>query len=148
MAGERFDLIVFNAPWVATPRAFPSTTFRDGGPDGLSLLGPILDGLDAHLSRRGSALCYLEAFGDERQPHLIRRLEELARRDGFAIDVLLLFRFPIGVFLADAGKSEAGGPALYRQLVKEQDARRYYKLVVRFRRGKPGVRLRDAGRFV
>lgn len=111
-------------------------------------MGPIFDGLDAHLSRRGSALCYLESFGDERQPHLIRRLEELARREGFAIDVLLLFRFPIGVFLADAGKSEAGGPALYRRLVKEQDARRYYKLVVRFRRGKPGVRLRDAGRFV
>jgi methylase of polypeptide subunit release factors len=148
VAEERFDVIVFNAPWVVTPAGLPSATFRDGGPDGLRLLGPIFDGLATHLGRRGSAVCYLEAFGDERQPHLLRRLEELAVRDRLAIDVLLLFRFPIAEFLAEAGKSDAQGPALYRRLVKEHDARRYYKLIVRFRSGNPGVRYRDAGRFV
>jgi methylase of polypeptide subunit release factors len=148
VAEETFDVIVFNAPWVVTPAGFPSATFRDGGPDGMSLLGPIFDGLATHLGRHGSAVCYLEAFGDERQPHILRRLEELAERDRLAIDVLLLFRFPITEFLAEAGGGEPEGPAMYRRLVKEHDARRYYKLVVRFRRGKPGVRFRDAGRFV
>jgi methylase of polypeptide subunit release factors len=148
VAEETFDVIVFNAPWVITPTGFPSATFRDGGPDGMRLLGPIFDGLDAHLGRRGSAVCYLEAFGDERQPHLLRRLEELAVRDRLAIDILLLFRFPIAEFLAEAGKSDAEGPALYRRLAREHDARRYYKLIIRFRHGNSGVRFRDAGRFV
>ena len=101
----------------------------------------------AHLGR-GSAVCYIEAFGDERQPHLVRRLEALAVRDGLAIDVLLLFRFPIGEFLAVAGEGEGAGRRCTGGLVYDQDARRHYKLVLRFRRGKPGVRLRDAGRFV
>jgi SAM-dependent methyltransferase len=148
VAGETFDVIAFNAPWVATPPEFPQLVFRAGGPDGLSLLGPIFDGLDAHLSRRGSAICYLEAFGDDRQPHLVRRLEALAKRDGLAVDVLLLFRFPIAEFLAEVGKGRAEGPAQYKRLAKDQGARRYYKLILRFWRGTQGVRLRDAGRFV
>jgi SAM-dependent methyltransferase len=148
VAEERFDVIAFNAPWVATPAGFPGAVFRDGGPDGLSLLGPIFDGLDGHLSGQGSAVCYLEALGDERQPHLVRRLEALAERDGLAIDVLLLFHFPIAEFLAEVGRGRADGPARYERLAKDQDARRYYKLILRFRRGTPQVRLRDAGRFV
>ncbi|MEE1618006.1 DUF7059 domain-containing protein [Brachybacterium sp. J153] len=67
VAGERFDLIVSNPPFVITPRQEPvpenrtagSTggwTYRDGGRAGDTLLAELLAALPAHLSPGGRAV--------------------------------------------------------------------------------------------
>ena len=60
VAGESFDLIVSNPPFVITPRdaADEATTwtYRDGGRAGDALLGELLRALPAHLSPGGSAV--------------------------------------------------------------------------------------------
>lgn len=58
VAGERFDLIVTNPPFVITPRstAQEAWTYRDGGRAGDTLLAELLAGLPAHLAPGGRAV--------------------------------------------------------------------------------------------
>ncbi len=60
VAGERFDLIVSNPPFVITPReaAEETTTwtYRDGGRAGDTLLAELLRALPSHLAPGGSAV--------------------------------------------------------------------------------------------
>lgn len=60
VAGETFDLIVSNPPFVITPRTGPGEqatwTYRDGGRAGDSLLAELLGDLPAHLAPGGSAV--------------------------------------------------------------------------------------------
>jgi SAM-dependent methyltransferase len=60
VAGERFDLIVSNPPFVITPRGaadeMTTWTYRDGGRAGDALVGELLEALPAHLSPGGSAV--------------------------------------------------------------------------------------------
>lgn len=143
----RFDLIAFNAPFVPTPEGYPGILYRDGGPDGLRVLSPILEGLSDHLAPRGTAVAILEAFGDQRQPFLVPYLEEVARRHGLAIDLLLLFRFAMSRVLRSNRNRAIPRPA-YRRLAEEQGATRYYRAVLRARPGSPAVRVFDVGRYV
>lgn len=57
VAGERFDRIVSNPPFVITPRRddVPSYEYRDGGMVGDALVETVLRGLDAHLEPGGTA---------------------------------------------------------------------------------------------
>ncbi|WP_353810533.1 DUF7059 domain-containing protein [Agromyces sp. SYSU T00194] len=57
VAGERFDRIVSNPPFVITPRRadVPAYEYRDGGMVGDALVAEVLAGLDAHLAPGGSA---------------------------------------------------------------------------------------------
>ena len=60
VAGEQFDLIISNPPFVITPRstdeAQGSWTYRDGGRAGDSLLAELLAELPAHLAPGGRAV--------------------------------------------------------------------------------------------
>ncbi len=60
VAGETFDLIVSNPPFVITPRrdedADATWTYRDGGRAGDTLLAELLRDLPAHLAPGGSAV--------------------------------------------------------------------------------------------
>lgn len=57
VAGERFDRIVSNPPFVITPRreGVPSYEYRDGGMVGDALVETVLRGLDDHLAPGGTA---------------------------------------------------------------------------------------------
>lgn len=57
VAGERFDLIVSNPPFVITPRVegVPRYDYRDGGMVGDGLVGAFVDGASAHLAPGGIA---------------------------------------------------------------------------------------------
>src|SRR5699024_10515019 len=60
VAGERFDLIVSNPPFVITPRGAAegttTWTYRDGGRAGDTLLAELLRALPSHLAPGGSAV--------------------------------------------------------------------------------------------
>jgi release factor glutamine methyltransferase len=83
-AGERFDLIVCNPPYVASnDRAFAALQFEprlalDGGADGLDALRAVLGSAREHLTRGGSLL--LEHGNDQRES-----LVELARESGWRL---------------------------------------------------------------
>lgn len=55
VAGEQFDLIASNPPFVITPRApgVPRYEYRDGGADGDALMAAVVAGAGAHLTERG-----------------------------------------------------------------------------------------------
>jgi len=146
--GERFDRVVFNAPFVPTPEGYPRLWFRDGGIDGLRVLGPILEGLRDHLAPGGTAVAYVEAFGDLQRPFLADDLARVARKHGLAIDLHLLFRFAMSKALRFAGSSRAIPRAAYRRLAEEQGATRYYQALLRARPGPGTVRVLDSGRYV
>lgn len=57
VAGERFDLIATNPPFVITPRepGVPAFEYRDGGRTGDALMGEVVAGLDEHLTAGGEA---------------------------------------------------------------------------------------------
>nr|WP_251009215.1 methyltransferase [Curtobacterium sp. ISL-83] len=57
VAGERFDRIVSNPPFVITPRreGVPAYEYRDGGMVGDALVETVLRGLDEHLAPGGTA---------------------------------------------------------------------------------------------
>jgi SAM-dependent methyltransferase len=144
---ERFDLVVANPPMVATPDHLPLSTFADGGRDGLTLTRRLLDGLATHLSTEGRALIYVEGFGDERGPRVMVELERIAARDDFAVEVLILSQMAIGPAAVALARARHVPIAEYRRLFHEQGGRRYYKLIIRLRRGGSGVRLLYAGRY-
>jgi release factor glutamine methyltransferase len=81
--GERFDLIVFNPPFL---RAAPRND-RDRAWRSIDVAERFAAGLGAHLKPRGSALLVLSTFGDA-----LVFLQELRRRE-FAISVLAERRF-------------------------------------------------------
>lgn len=56
--GERFDLVVFNPPYlpVREPRGGELERAWEGGPDGRKVIDRFLDGLPQHLSSRGRAM--------------------------------------------------------------------------------------------
>ncbi|GAA1418277.1 DUF7059 domain-containing protein [Agrococcus citreus] len=57
VAGERFDLIASNPPFVITPRAegVPAYEYRDGGATGDALMAAVVGGIEAHLAPGGVA---------------------------------------------------------------------------------------------
>ncbi|WP_347757281.1 class I SAM-dependent methyltransferase [Agrococcus sp. ProA11] len=57
VAGERFDLIASNPPFVITPRAphVPAYEYRDGGAAGDALMAAVVGGLAEHLQPGGQA---------------------------------------------------------------------------------------------
>ncbi|MDH2442694.1 methyltransferase [Amnibacterium sp. CER49] len=69
VAGERFDRIVSNPPFVITPRrvGVPEYTYRDGGLPGDGLVEAVVRGARDHLAPRGVAqlLGNWEVHGDE-----------------------------------------------------------------------------------
>ncbi|WP_144717840.1 DUF7059 domain-containing protein [Agrococcus jejuensis] len=57
VAGERFDLVASNPPFVITPRAegVPAYEYRDGGRTGDALMQEVVEALGAHLAPGGAA---------------------------------------------------------------------------------------------
>jgi release factor glutamine methyltransferase len=94
VAGERFDLIVSNPPYVPSrpdaPRGHGPRAAWDGGGDGRELIDRICDGLPGHLRPGGVALIVQSSLCGEQAT-----LERL-RDGGLAADVAERRRGPLG----------------------------------------------------
>lgn len=63
LAGERFDLITANPPFIPVPDGTPFPMYGSGGEDGLAVLAPLLRSLPDHLTDVGRAVIYAEGVG-------------------------------------------------------------------------------------
>jgi release factor glutamine methyltransferase len=102
VAGERFDLITSNPPYVPSPDGQIPTRGAarawEGGSDGRTLLDQICAGASAHLNPGGVILLVHSAVCGE--VSTVRALEA----EGLAVDVALRHRGPLGPLL----RSRAG----------------------------------------
>jgi hypothetical protein len=145
---RRFDLIAANPPFVAAPAGARGSVYADGGPDGMTLVGPLVAGLPDRLRATGWGLLYLEGPGDRERPFFAARLADvIGRRLG--VELLLLERTTIAAVLGQVREVDRTlrrrpprAPRL-RQLYREQGASHYHCLLARFRRGPGGVEVTD-----
>lgn len=62
LAGEEFELIVSNPPFLPVPVEMNFSKVGDGGEDGLDVVREIVKGLNAHLAKEGKAIIAGEAL--------------------------------------------------------------------------------------
>ncbi|WP_072313634.1 DUF7059 domain-containing protein [Agrococcus sp. Marseille-P2731] len=90
VAGERFDLIASNPPFVITPRTagVPEYEYRDGGEPGDALMAAVVAGLAEHLVEGGQArlLGNWETVGDTTGLERARGWSEGGDVDAWAIE--------------------------------------------------------------
>jgi SAM-dependent methyltransferase len=145
---RRFDLVAANPPFVAGPAGTHGSVYADGGPDGMTLVGPLVSGLPERLRTKGWALLYLEGPGDRDRPFLAARLADvIGRRLG--VELLLLQRTTIAGVLGQVREVDRTlrrrpprAPQL-RRLYRDQGASHYHSMLARFRRGPGGVVVTD-----
>lgn len=147
---ERFDLVVANLPWLVIPAGIQFPAFAHGGEDGLRVLRPFLEELGDHLSSRGQALLFMQGLGDRHRPFVAAYLEDLARRAGFSVDLLLLDRRGYADLLRSwltmlRQLHDLGTPALsqWQDLFERQGVERSYSFLIRVRSGPGSLRLVD-----
>jgi methylase of polypeptide subunit release factors len=140
VAGERFDLIAFNAPFVSVPPDLEVSALIGGGPDGMALLRPLLAELRRHLTGRGWALAYLEGEGDSAGPFLATRMAPSLRTGGVDAELTLVDRITVSERLSQLREMHrlrrAGLPKAWAPFYRDQGARYYYAMVARFRPGR------------
>jgi carbamoyltransferase len=87
--GERFNLILGNPPFVPSPNTGRDRLlFRDGGPAGDEILGPLLAGLLKHMTPTGSA-AVISMFADEKRCHHKAKIKKWVGMQT-SVDLLLL----------------------------------------------------------
>jgi SAM-dependent methyltransferase len=101
VAGETFDLVLSNPPFLGSPAAVPLPLYTWGGEDGLDVLRRILDGLPEHLTPQGQAMMVSEVLGSARdtvltpllsgwlqEPHDLRAELVLTQREEVTREVI------------------------------------------------------------
>lgn len=76
VAGERFDLVIANPPFLPAPAGVTLPLCGDGGPTGDRMLRRLLAGVEEHLTAHGRALVYGEDLGSEDEPGIAAWLRE------------------------------------------------------------------------
>jgi HemK-related putative methylase len=89
---KKFDLIVSNPPYIPIPDNLRYPLAAKGGENGLLVLTNIFAGFNNHLAKNGMGLILGITFGGSRHPFSLDLLREIALRDKFDIDVLVLNR--------------------------------------------------------
>ncbi|MHC5053576.1 MAG: 50S ribosomal protein L11 methyltransferase [Planctomycetota bacterium] len=83
LAGERFETIIFNAPWITgEPRTLYDTANYDPG---LRVLDGFLRGARAHLAPRGAVLLQYSDVSQRKGEGSLDRLQEIVRECGLRI---------------------------------------------------------------
>lgn len=86
VTGERFDLVVFNPPYLPTePKETLGTPIDlawEAGPDGRAVIDPFLEGLSNHLTKGGRAL-----FVQSSLSNLDKTIQKLCEY-GFEVDII------------------------------------------------------------
>lgn len=148
VAAERFDVIVTNTPFVAAPDGVDLPGYLGGGPDGMRLMGPALEGMATHLTDDGRGYFYFEGLGDARGPFLVRYLEDIGRRCALGFELVVARAIPIEEVLewrsTMTARTGTSGVDAWRRFYRASGADRYVKLVGRVHRG-GGVSVIDPG---
>jgi release factor glutamine methyltransferase len=140
-----YDLIVSNPPFLPVPAGVHHALAGHGGEDGLSVLGPLLEGIPPRLSDRGEALIYAEGVGDGEGPFVRQRLQELAAAHRLDVHLLLVSRLSIKstLILKAASLAQLQRPsselAQWRDLYQRLGATHSYNYLLRLRRGDGAV---------
>ncbi len=155
VAGEGFDLVVTNPPFVITPRGrgLPEYTYRDGGRTGDALMGELFSQVGAHLRPGGIA----QALGNwevtEGSDWTTRVQEWLTRaldRDGRPLDAWIIQRELLSpadyatLWARDAGAAGADRDDLVRAWLDDFAERGVTAIglgLVLLRRPGPGTRV-------
>ncbi|MDE1846389.1 MAG: methyltransferase, partial [Candidatus Micrarchaeota archaeon] len=94
----KFDLVVFNAPYLPSDENSNSKILNrawNGGEDGMEICIKFLQGLRAHLSREGRALMVISSFGNlgrmrSEAVKLGLRIRTVARKHIFFEDIIVV----------------------------------------------------------
>jgi SAM-dependent methyltransferase len=116
--GERFDLVVSQPPYVATPPGSTPVTCLHGGPRGDDIALRLLGGLPRALSSGGHAMLLMDVPVFRGEPILPRFREAL---DGAGVDLVLLSAAgasPDGEAMAYAALEARGFGAAYEATVR------------------------------
>jgi len=149
VAGERFDLIVANPPFLPAPSGVTLPICGDGGSHGEDVLRRIVLGVEEHLSPGGQALVYGEGFGDEDEPVFASWLRERVAGSGLRCVIYLgaeQSAEAAGITLRQlwqaAGASEELAYEAWGRLFDELEAPMHYSFVVKLGRGSGTVSVR------
>ncbi|MEU9608349.1 methyltransferase [Streptomyces sp. NPDC048057] len=145
---ERFDLVVSNPPCLPLRRGALGWLAGEAGLDGLDFFWELLSRAPGLLTDDGEALLQAAAYGDERGPFFISRLEEEVRRLGVLGRLLVRPATPPRwpAFAPRDENQQLTGPLgdEVREYVARVGATHYYGFVLSLRPGDPGLAV---GRF-
>lgn len=149
----KFDLIVSNPPFIPAPAGHAFPVYGSGGEDGLLVLRPLIVGLAAHLSERGTAAIYGEGIGNDERLLAQDCLDAAARAD--QLDFTLTFfsdgaieraLYTLGVMLNHLKPSRLEEIIVWRDLFQKQAATRYAKFIITAKRGAGSVTVSSLSR--
>jgi methylase of polypeptide subunit release factors len=85
LPGERFDFVVANPPFMPVVDGIDYPLCGAGGPDGLSVLGPLVHGLPAWMADTSEGAVFCNAIGDQHTVFINNDLDGTARDSGLCV---------------------------------------------------------------
>jgi methylase of polypeptide subunit release factors len=147
--GRRFDLIVANPPFLPVPDGTDFPLYGSGGPDGLSVMRPLLEQIASHLTPTGRALIYAEGIGGDEELLVEPLLREISRQ-GFDVELSLIGKasieqalYTLGVMLAKQRPSRLSEIVAWKELFRSLDCDHYAKFIIAISPGSGSQRKRE-----
>jgi hypothetical protein len=151
VAGERFDLVTANPPFLPQGPGGELPLCGAGGTTGGEVPLRILSAAPEHLTRTGEALIYCEGFGDASGPALARSVEAVRSPAhdyiGWIGSIAGADRSIFGLvsLWCAAGADEAEAWAHWASLARTMPASHYYTMVWQVRPGRGTLSIRQMG---
>lgn len=139
--GDRFDYVVASPPFLPSPaQGANELLFATAGPDGLSVMMRILDGLGPHLAPGGRALFLAAGFGDRNRPEIVHDLQRRAAREQWKVELILLRYGEARSEMQRLGKELPSAAADLDSLARQHGHdERYYSFLVAVKSGTEGA---------
>jgi len=151
VAGERFDLVTANPPFLPAPAGVSLPVCGDGGPTGDGVLRRLLGGLEEHLTSHGRALVYGEDLGPAEEPGIAAWLREdgaLRERDVTVYLTSSRFNDRTALRLTDlwqaCGASEEDAWTAWNELTAGRPSSHHHGFIIDVRPGPGRLVVRDA----